>query len=162
MISSACKTLTFAGLQGAAARREAGGELKHKAVADDALIRQQIADRADATFWQDHEHARFRQRAGTLGLAVKPIAARAKHRDDQAGGDHAPGDETEKPGHAHPGIMDSPCPAWCRAPTSFLAAAGSRFKTWMAGTSPAKGFWGDAVLSRSRRQRLGSTTRGNA
>ena len=96
------REFVFAGLQGAAARREAGGELKYKAVADDAFIRQQIADRADAALWQDHERARFRQRAGALGLAVEPVAGRAEHRDNNAGGDHAPGEETEKGSHAHP------------------------------------------------------------
>src|SRR5438132_1093276 len=33
---------------------------------------------------------------------------------------------------------DTPCPALCRAPTSCFVRCG-RFKTWMAGTSPATG-----------------------
>src|SRR5437868_11330076 len=103
------REFVFAGLQGAAARREAGGELKYKAVTDDAFIRQQIADRADAALWQDHERARFRQRTGALGLAIEPIAGRAEHRDNKAGGDHAPGEETEKGSHAR--TPPSPSPA---------------------------------------------------
>ena len=94
------REFVFPGLQRAAARRQPGDQLKHQPVADDALAGQQIGDAADAGMRRHDQGARLAQRARALGLAVEPIAGAAEHRDDDPGGDQAPGNSAEKGDHA--------------------------------------------------------------
>src|SRR5207302_5567207 len=80
--------------------------------------------------------ARLAQRARTLGLAVEPIAAAAEHRDDDAGGDQAPGNGAEEGDHARTETAYAPCPALCRAPTSSLRLGAISRRGWPGQARP--------------------------
>ncbi len=94
------REFVFAGFQRRAARRQAGDQAEHQPVADDAIVRQQIADRGDAGTRRDDQGARLGQRTRALGLAVEPVAGGAEHGNDNPGGDRAPGDKTKEGNHA--------------------------------------------------------------
>src|SRR5204862_7139079 len=84
--------------------------------------------------------ARLGQGAGALGLAVEPIARGAEHRDDDSGGDRAPGEKAKESDHARTETADTPCPALCRVPTSFLSFGDMSRRGWPGQARP-RGFW---------------------